>query len=133
MVPSSLGCGVSVLAAIATLAPSAAARSAIASPMPRDAPVMNRVLPLSDIASPFACKERLERGFRFWRLQPRAEDLGLLVNARQDLVRLPAHQRARGRNRARRQRRDLARRLEGLRVDVLGRDHDIGDTVLLGV
>ena len=49
MVPSSLGCGSTVLAAIATLAPSAAALSAIASPMPREPPVMNRVLPLSDI------------------------------------------------------------------------------------
>src|SRR6266436_6398666 len=47
MVPGSLGCGVSVLAATAMLAPSRAARSAIASPMPRDAPVMNRVLPCS--------------------------------------------------------------------------------------
>ena len=37
IVPSSLGCGVSVLAAIAILAPSRAARSAIASPMPREA------------------------------------------------------------------------------------------------
>src|SRR5438046_2965287 len=49
MVPSSLGCGVAVLAAMAMLAPSRAARSAIASPMPRDAPVMNSVLPLSDM------------------------------------------------------------------------------------
>ena len=46
-VPSSLGCGWSVLATIATLAPSRAARSAIARPMPRLAPVMNSVLPLS--------------------------------------------------------------------------------------
>jgi hypothetical protein len=45
IVPSSLGCGVSVLAAMATLAPSRAARSAMARPMPRDAPVMNSVLP----------------------------------------------------------------------------------------
>src|SRR6185369_10743483 len=52
MVPSSFGCGVSVLAAMAMLAPSRAARSAIASPMPRDAPVMNSVLPLSDIGWP---------------------------------------------------------------------------------
>src|ERR1700716_3388328 len=49
MVPGSLGCGASVLAAIAILAPSRAARSAIASPMPREAPVMSRVLPASDI------------------------------------------------------------------------------------
>lgn len=49
MVPGNFACAVSVLAAIATLAPSRAARSAMASPMPRDAPVMNSVLPLSDI------------------------------------------------------------------------------------
>ena len=54
MVPGSFGCGSVVLAAIATLAPSRAARSPMASPMPRDAPVMNRVLPLSDmLASQF--------------------------------------------------------------------------------
>src|SRR5690606_29420179 len=45
MVPGSLGLGTSDLAAMTTLAPSRAARSAIARPMPRDAPVMNRVLP----------------------------------------------------------------------------------------
>src|SRR6185312_8979012 len=53
MVPSSLGCGSTVFAAIATLAPSAAALSAIASPMPREPPVMKRVLPLRDIFSAF--------------------------------------------------------------------------------
>ena len=52
MVPGSLGCGVSVLAATAMLAPSRAARKAIASPMPREAPVMNSVLPLSDMVRP---------------------------------------------------------------------------------
>src|SRR3546814_7903104 len=46
MVPDSFGLGTSDLAAIATLAPSRAARSAIARPMPREAPVMKRVLPL---------------------------------------------------------------------------------------
>src|SRR5262245_5549961 len=45
-VPSSLGCGSAVLAATTTLAPSRAALSPIALPMPRLAPVMNRVLPL---------------------------------------------------------------------------------------
>src|SRR5258706_2928483 len=44
MVPGSLGCGVVVFAATTTLAPSFAARSAIARPMPRDAPVMKSVL-----------------------------------------------------------------------------------------
>src|SRR5262249_31464882 len=49
MVPGSLGWGVSVFAAIATLAPWRAARSATASPMPREAPVMKRVLPFRDM------------------------------------------------------------------------------------
>src|SRR5215470_7093321 len=49
MVPGSLGCGVSVLAAMAILAPSRAARSAMASPMPREAPVMKSVRPASDM------------------------------------------------------------------------------------
>src|SRR6266567_2372681 len=47
MVPGSLGLGSVVLAAMAMLAPSRAARSAIALPMPRLAPLMNRVFPLS--------------------------------------------------------------------------------------
>src|SRR5688572_28990408 len=45
MVPGSLGLGSVVLAAMTMLAPSAAARLPMARPMPRDAPVMNRVLP----------------------------------------------------------------------------------------
>src|SRR6267143_6029750 len=52
MVPLSFGCGSAVLAAIATLAPSRAARSAIASPMPRLPPDTNSVLPLSDVIVP---------------------------------------------------------------------------------
>jgi hypothetical protein len=47
MVPGSFGCGSAVFAAITTLAPSRAARSAISRPMPRDPPVMNRVFPAS--------------------------------------------------------------------------------------
>ena len=47
MVPGSLGCGASVLAAITMLAPSRAARNAIAKPMPRLAPETNMVLPAS--------------------------------------------------------------------------------------
>src|SRR5438045_9641552 len=49
MVPLSFGCGSAVLAAIATLAPSRAARSAMARPMPRLAPETNSVLPLRDV------------------------------------------------------------------------------------
>ena len=48
IVPGSFGCGSTVFAAIATLAPSRAARTAIASPMPREPPVMNSVLPRDD-------------------------------------------------------------------------------------
>jgi len=47
IVPSSFGCGSTVLAAMTTFAPSRAARSAIARPMLRLAPVMNRVRPAS--------------------------------------------------------------------------------------
>lgn len=43
--PGNLGCGSAVLAAITTLAPSFAAFSAIALPIPREAPVMNSVRP----------------------------------------------------------------------------------------
>src|ERR1019366_8166078 len=46
IVPASLGWGWSVFAAITTLAPSRAARSPIALPIPRLAPVMKSVLPL---------------------------------------------------------------------------------------
>src|ERR1700712_5544667 len=49
IVPLSFGCGAAVFAAIATLAPSRAARNAIASPMPRLPPDTNSVLPLSDV------------------------------------------------------------------------------------
>ena len=42
--------------AIATLAPSRAARSAIARPMPREAPVMNRVLPESVLIAWILCR-----------------------------------------------------------------------------
>ena len=45
MVPGSLGCGSAVLAAMMTLAPSLAARKAIALPMPRDAPEIKMVFP----------------------------------------------------------------------------------------
>ena len=45
IVPGSLGLGSSVFEAMAMLAPSAAARSAMSRPLPRLAPVMNRVLP----------------------------------------------------------------------------------------
>src|SRR5690349_22172734 len=50
MVPGSLGCGSAVLAATTMLAPSRAARRALARPMPREAPVMKRVLPASELS-----------------------------------------------------------------------------------
>src|SRR5256885_14857737 len=58
MVPLSLGCGSAVFASIATLAPSRAARNAMASPMPRLAPEMNKVLPLRDDIEN-SCQERV--------------------------------------------------------------------------
>ena len=50
MVPGSWGCGTAVLAAMTTLAPSLAARTAMALPMPLLAPVMNSVRPASLLA-----------------------------------------------------------------------------------
>src|ERR1700722_19843835 len=50
MVPGRCLCGSAVLAAMAMLAPSRAALSAMARPMPRLAPVMKRVLPARLIA-----------------------------------------------------------------------------------
>ena len=47
MVPGSFGCGSAVFAAITILAPSSAARRAMALPIPRLAPVMNKVRPAS--------------------------------------------------------------------------------------
>src|SRR5258705_1980474 len=52
MVPLSFGCGSAVFAASATLAPSRAARSAIAGRMPRLPPDTNSVWPLSDVIAP---------------------------------------------------------------------------------
>src|SRR5450631_1399314 len=65
MVPFNFGCGSAVLAAIATLAPSRAARSAMARPMPRLAPEMNSVLPCSDVIAPApSFRPRMTRGSR---------------------------------------------------------------------
>src|ERR1700687_4826510 len=52
MVPFSFGCGSAVFAAVADFAPARAARSAIASPIPRLPPDTNSVLPLSDVMVP---------------------------------------------------------------------------------
>ena len=54
IVPGSFGLLSAVFAATTICAPSRAARSAIARPMPRDAPVMNKVLPRRSIASPLS-------------------------------------------------------------------------------
>src|SRR5579859_7108379 len=52
MVPGKWRCFSAVFAAIPTLAPSRAARNAMARPMPREPPVINIVLPLRLIAHP---------------------------------------------------------------------------------
>lgn len=52
MVPGSFGCGSTVFAQMATLAPSRAARIAMARPIPREAPVMKSVFPCSVLALP---------------------------------------------------------------------------------
>lgn len=49
MVPGSLGCGLAVFAAITMLAPSLAAFSAIAFPIPRLPPVTNNVRPFNSL------------------------------------------------------------------------------------
>src|SRR4051794_16851517 len=51
MVPGSLACGSAVFAAMTTFAPSLAARRAMALPIPRLAPEMKRVLPLSELTA----------------------------------------------------------------------------------
>src|SRR5258705_10304466 len=65
-VPGSLGCGSAVFAINAMFAPSAAARLAIANPMPRLAPEMNMVFPESDMASPYAARPRRRREIRLY-------------------------------------------------------------------
>src|SRR6202044_367339 len=110
MVPASFGWGSAVFAAIAILAPSRAARSAIASPMPREAPVMNRVLPASDIAaSLFARQESGERGARFVRLQTVLEMHHFGIDLPHHGVKMAAQQPPRHRDGAGRKRRDLVR------------------------
>ena len=51
MVPGSVGCGSAVFAAMIMLAPSAAARFAMARPMPREPPVTSIVRPASERAA----------------------------------------------------------------------------------
>src|SRR3984893_15543294 len=99
MVPCSFGCGSAVFAAMAILAPSRAARSAIANPMPREAPVMNRVLPASDIAaSLLARQKRGKRGARVVRLQTVLETHHLGIDLPDHSVKMAAQQPPRYRN-----------------------------------
>ena len=67
IVPGSFGCGSTVFASTATLAPSRAARRAIARPMPRLAPVMSIVRPASVSRDIFALD---------WSVQWRHEYMG---------------------------------------------------------
>src|SRR5690625_2753510 len=66
MVPGNLGLGAALLAAMATLAPSRAARSAMARPMPREAPVMNRVLPASVVIVVSASRGWVSGTYFWW-------------------------------------------------------------------
>src|SRR5580658_7613906 len=128
MVPCSFGCGSAVFAAIAILAPSCAARSAIASPLPREAPVMNRVFPASDIAaSLLARQESRERGARFVRLQTVLEMHHLGIDLPDHSVKMAAQQPPRHRDGASRECRDLACRLQRDGIDGGGFDHLIDD------
>src|SRR6266849_3289715 len=112
MVPCNFGCGSAVLAAMAILAPSRAARSAIASPMPREAPVMNRVLPASVIdASLLARKERGKRRARFVRLQTILEMHHFGIDLPDHSVKMAAQEPARYRDGTGRKRGNLLRRL----------------------
>lgn len=65
MVPGSFGCGSAVLAAITMLAPSRAAFRAIALPIPRLPPVMNRVNPDSFLENQHnGCKQATKQNQR---------------------------------------------------------------------
>src|ERR1700739_1132907 len=103
MVPASFGCGVAVLAAMAMLAPSRAARSAMARPMPREAPVMKSVFPASDVsgaivvglislASLLACEESRKRGAGFVRFETFPEMHGFGIDPLGNSVKLSAEQ-----------------------------------------
>src|SRR5580704_13002756 len=118
MVPCSFGCGSAAFAAMAILAASRAARSAIASPMPREAPVMNRVLPASDIAaSLLARQERGECGARFVRLQTVLEMHHFGIDLPDHSVKMAAQQPPRHRDSTGGKRRDLSGCLQRDRID----------------
>ena len=72
-----------------------------------------------------ARQERLERGARFGRLQAGLEQFGFLVDARDDLVGIAAHQPARRQHALRRQRCDLARGFHRLGFDRVRGDDGI--------
>src|SRR5579862_8432345 len=111
MVPGNRFCRSAVLAAMAILAPSRAARSAMASPMPREAPVMNSVFPASGIvASLLARQERGECRARFVRLQAVLEMHHFGIDLPDHSVKMAAQQPARHRDGAGRKGCDLARR-----------------------
>src|SRR5262245_15947225 len=101
--------------------------------MPREAPVMKSVLPLSDIKSPLACEECFEGHLRLRRIWAFAEDFGFLIDARQQLIGRSARQSARKCDRTGRQRGDLTRRLQAFGIDVLRRDYDVSDAELLSL
>src|SRR3974390_1919550 len=114
MVPASFGCGSGGLAAMAIFAPSRAARRPIASPMPREAPVMNRVLPTS-VMRPrrllLACEEGGKSGARLFGFQTLLKERGFGIDPRGDGVKIIAQQAPSQRHRAGGQRGDLARGL----------------------
>src|ERR1700722_6628930 len=136
MVPASFGCGSAVFAAMAILAPSRAARSAIASPMPREAPVMNSVFPASDIAaSLLARQKRGERRARFVRLQTVLEMHDFGIDLLDHSVKMAAQQPPRHCDGTGRKGCDLPRRLQRNGIDRGGFDHlidEAGFSRLLG-
>src|SRR4029079_12815852 len=123
---------------MAMLAPSRAARSAIASPMPREAPVMNSVLPLSDIgylimpASTLARQEGAEGCLRFRRLQTLLEQANLFVDAGDGFIGRAAHQPPRGGNGLDGEGGDFASGLQGVGVDIARRHDRVDQAAGLG-
>src|SRR2546427_476798 len=98
MVPGNLGCGVTVLAAMTILAPSRAARRPMALPIPRLAPVMNKVFPFKSgifFRSPFSPRfpQQPSKGLdeNKWLLQEQMMMRLWNLNERNALVQQPGH------------------------------------------
>src|SRR5215469_1508971 len=113
------------------LAPSRAARNAMASPMPREAPVMNRVFPANDTSaslSLLARQKRREGSACLLGLQTFLEMHGLGIDSPRQLVKIATHQFAGERDCAGRQGGDFARSLKDRRIQNRRIDNGIDQT-----